>query len=202
MGNWDNKMTIFKTIKFLAAAIIASLGITATANAQIFIVDNERVEREAAAYKDFNLQTDEMRQQIVQLRQFVSRGGAAEQQLGELEQRKAIIGNDKYEAEKKKLQENYALYQQQLQILEYRFDQVRQEAMVQVERARQPVIRSLLKSRSAQIILPKRLVFGSASGLDITTEFIELLDGELPAVTLTKLPVAQPAAAAAPATGN
>jgi len=192
-------MTIFKTIKVLAAMIIASLGITAAASAQIFIVDNERVEREAAAYKDFNLQTDEMRKQIVQLRQFVSRGGAAEQQLADLEQRKAIIGNDKYEAEKKKLSENYGLFQQQLQILEYRFDQVRQEAMVQVERARQPVIRSLLKSRNAQVILPKRLVFGSASGLDITTEFIELLDGELPAVTLTKLPVAQPAAAAAPA---
>ena len=195
-------MTIFKTIKFLAAAIVASLGISAAANAQIFIVDNERVEREAAAYKDFNLQTDEMRQQIVQLRQFISRGGVAEQQLGELEQKKAIIGNDKYEAEKKKLQDNYVLYQQQLQILEYRFDQVRQEAMVQVERARQPVIRSLLKSRNAQVILPKRLVFGSAAGLDITTEFIELLDAELPAVTLAKLPVAQPAAAAPAATNG
>jgi Skp family chaperone for outer membrane proteins len=192
-------MTMFKKIGLMAAVLIATLGLTATANAQIFVVDNERVEREAAAYKDFNLQTDEMRQQIVQLRQYVSRGGAAEQQLGELEQKKSIIGNDKYEKEKKKLQDTYGLYQQNLQILEYRFDQVRQEAMVQVERARQPVIRALLKSRKAQIILPKRLVFGSAAGLDITTEFIELLDAELPSVTLTKLPQAQPAAAAAPA---
>ncbi len=195
-------MTIYKTFRLFAAAVIASLSLAAAAHAQIFIVDNERVEREAAAYKDFNLQTDEMRQQIVQLRQYISRGGAAEQQLGELEQKKSIIGNDKYEQEKKKLQETYGLYQQQLQILEYRFDQVRQEAMVQVERARQPVIRSLLKSRKAQIILPKRLVFGSAAGLDITTEFIELLDAELPSVTLTKLPKPQPAAKPAPASGN
>jgi len=196
-------MKIIKTFGLFAAALIASLGLTATASAQIFIVDNERVEREAAAYKDFNLQTNDMREQIVQLRQYISRGGVAEQEARNLEQQKSIIGNDKYEADLKKLQQTVGLYQQQLQILEFRFDQVREEAMIQVERARQPVIRSLLKSRSAQIILPKRLVFGSASGLDITTEFIELLDAELPSVTLAKLPKpqAQPAAAA-PADGN
>jgi len=194
-------MTIIKTIRVLATAIIASLGLAAAANAQIFVIDNERVEREAAAYKDFNLQTNEMRESIVQLRQYISRGGVAEQQAINLEQQKSIIGNDKYEEDMKKLQQTVATYQRQLQGLEYLFDQVREEAMVQVERARQPVIRSLLQSRNAQIILPKRLVFGSAAGLDITTEFIELLDAELPAVTLTKLPKPQPAAAAAPA-GN
>lgn len=192
-------MTIVKTIRLLATAIVASLGFAAAASAQIYVVDNERVEREAAAYKDFNLQTNEMREQIVQLRQYISRGGVAEQRARELEQQKSIIGNDKYEEDMKKLQQEVGLFQQQLQILEYRFDQVREEAMIQVERARQPVIRSLLESRKAQVILPKRLVFGTASGLDITTEFIELLDAELPAVTLTKLPQAQPAAAPAPA---
>lgn len=190
-------MTIIKTIRLLATAIVASLGFAAAASAQIYVVDNERVEREAAAYKDFNLQTNEMREQIVQLRQYISRGGIAEQKARELEQQKSIIGNDKYEEDMKKLQQEVGLFQQQLQILEYRFDQVREEAMIQVERARQPVIRALLESRKAQVILPKRLVFGTASGLDITTEFIELLDAELPAVTLTKLPQAQPAAAPA-----
>lgn len=181
-------MTITKTFRLIATAIFASLGLAAAANAQIFVVDNERVEREAAAYKDFNLQTNEMREQIVQRRQFIARGGQVEQQLADLENRKSIIGNDKYEEEKKNLQDTYVRFQQELQYLEYAFDQVRQEAMVQVERARQPVIRSLLKSRNAQIILPKRVVFGNAAGLDVTTEFIELLDAELPSVTLTKLP--------------
>lgn len=198
-------MTLSKTLRHLVAGMVAVFGLTLAATAQILIVDNERVEREAASYKDFNLQTNEVREQIVQRRQFIARGGRVEQQLADLEKRKSIIGNDKYEEEKRTLEQTYVRFQQELQYLEYTFDQLRQEALVQVERARQPVIRQILKDQNAQVILPKRLVMGSAAGLDVTTEFIEMLDGELPAVTLTKLPQAQAPAAATPAaepTGN
>jgi len=195
-------MKLNKTLKHAVAGIIAAFGLTFVASAQILIVDNDRVEREAASYKDFNLQTNEVREQIVQRRQFIARGGQVEQQLADLEKRKSIIGNDKYEQEKKQLEQTYVRFQQELQYLEYTFDQLRQEALVQVERARQPVIRTLLKDHKAQIILPKRLVMGSAAGLDVTTQFIEMLDVELPAVTLTKLPQQQAAPAAEPATGN
>lgn len=192
-------MTIIKTLKLAVVGAITAAGLTVAAAAQVLIVDNERVEREAAAYKDFNLQTNEVRQNILQLRQYITRGGAAEQQMAELEKQKAIIGNDKYEEEKKKIEQTYVNAQQNLQALEYIFDQLRQEALVQVERARQPAIRQLLQDRKAQIILPKRLVMGNAAGLDITTEFIELLDAELPSVTLTKLPPKKAAASPAPA---
>ncbi len=193
-------MTIIKTLKLAIVGAITAAGLTIAATAQeMLIVDNERVEREAAAYKDFNLQTNEVRQSILQLRQYISRGGAAEQQLAELEKQKAIIGNDKYEADKKKIENTYLGAQQNLQALEYIFDQVRQEALVQVERARQPAIRQILKDRKAQIIVPKRVIMGNAPGLDVTTEFIELLDAELPSVVLTKLPPKQAPAAAAPA---
>ncbi len=184
-------MTFIKTLKLAVLGAITAAGLTVAATAQTFIIDNERVEKDAAAYKDFNLQTTDLRQNILQLRQYISRGGAAEQQMAELEKQKAIIGNDKYEEEKKKIEQTYVAAQQNLQAYEYLFDQVRQEALVQVERARQPVIRQILKDRKAQLILPKRLVLGSAPGLDVTTEFIELLDAELPSVTLTKLPPKQ-----------
>jgi len=195
-------MTLVKSIKLAAATLVAAFGLTLVASAQIFVVDNERVEREAAAYKDFNLQTNEMREQIVQRRQYIARGGQLEAQLAELEKQKAIIGNDKYEADKKTLEQTYVRFQQELQYLEYAFDEVRKEALVQVERARQPVIREILKNRNAQIILPKRLVLGNAAGLDVTTEFIELLDAQLPSVTLTKLPQNAPAEQPADESGN
>jgi len=196
-------MAFIKTLRTAAIAVLATAGLATAVSAQILIVDNERVEREAASYKDFNLQTTEIREQIVQRRQFIARGGQIEQQLAELENKKSIIGNDKYEEDKKKLEATYVRFQQELQYLEYTFDQLRQEALVQVERGRQPVVRKILSDRKAQIILPKRLVMGSAAGLDVTTEFIELLDVETPSVTLTKLPKkAAPAAAPAPAPGN
>ena len=179
---------LFNSFKFGVIAVMAVVGLTAGASAQILTVDDERVEREAAAYKDFNLQTNELRQSILQRRQMVTRGGALEQQLADLEKRKAIIGNDKYEEEKKKLEQTYVRFQQELAQLEYVFDQLRQEALVQVERARQPVIRSLLAERNAQVIMPKRVLLGSAAGIDVTTQFIEKLDAELPNVTLNNLP--------------
>ncbi|WP_417461729.1 OmpH family outer membrane protein [Kordiimonas sp.] len=187
--------TFLKTLKLGMVAVAAMVGISAVSSAQILTVDDERVEREAAAYKDFNLQTNELRQSILQRRQMVTRGGAIEQQLADLEKRKAIIGNDKYEEEKRKLEQTYVRFQQELAQLEYVFDQLRQEAMVQVERARQPVIRSLLAERNAQVIMMKRLLLGSAAGIDVTTQFIEKLDAELPNVTLN-LPKAGDAPAA------
>ncbi len=188
---------LFNSLKFGVIAAMAVIGLTAGASAQILTVDDERVEREAAAYKDFNLQTNELRQSILQRRQMVTRGGALEQQLADLEKRKAIIGNDKYEEEKKKLEATYIRFQQELAQLEYVFDQLRQEALVQVERARQPVIRSLLAERNAQVIMPKRVLLGAAAGIDVTTQFIEKLDAVLPNVVLNNLP--KPAADAAPA---
>ena len=188
-------MTLLKTLKLAATGMVVAAGLTLTAAAQsILTVDNDRVEREAAAYKDFNLQTTDIRENILTFRKYISRGGKVEQDLAELENKKSIIGNDKYEEEKRKLEATYVQAQQQLQILEYTFDKLRQEALVQVERARQPVLKKILSDRKAQIILPKRLAMETAPGLDVTTEFIELLDSELPAVTLT-----MPQKAAAPA---
>ena len=187
-----------KMIKTLLLSIFAAVGLSLSATAQILIVDDDRVEREAAAYKDFNLQTAEIRNGILQLRQFITRGGVAEQQLGDLEKRKSIMPAETYEAEKRQLEGQYVAGQRQLAALEYTFDKLRQEAMVQVERARQPVIRTLLAERKAQIIMLKRLVLGSAAGIDVTTEFIEKLDAELPAVKIT-LPEKAAEAPAAPA---
>lgn len=179
-------MTLSKTLQRATVGALVAAGMTLGALAQsILTVDNSRVEEEAAAYRDFNLQTTEIRQEILQLRKYISRGGQVEQELAELENKKSIIGNDKYEEEKKRIEVTYVQAQQQLQVREYTFDKLRQEALVQVERARQPVLKKILTDRKAQIILPKRLAMETAPGLDVTTEFIELLDSELPAVTLT-----------------
>lgn len=189
--------------------------------ADILIIDDERVEREAAAYKDFNLQTNQIREAIVSLRNRLARGGTFEQALADfdarqkaakadLDQRKSIIGNDAYQAELtakeaefqqegQQLNLSYQTETEQLSRLELVFDRLRQEAQTQVERARQPVLRNILGERGAKIIMRKRLVMGSAAGLDVTTEFIEQLDAALPTVTLQLLQQQQTDSAAQPA---
>lgn len=200
---------MLQSIKRLSLTLAAIFGLTAASAAQILIVDDERVEREAAAYKDFNLQTNDLRNQIVQLRQYVARGGifeqrlaALEQQKEELERKKAISGEDEYEKARIQLAQQAAQAQQALGILETQWDRLRQEAIVQVERARQPVIREILKERKAQVIMMKRLVMGSAPGMDVTTGFIERLDAALPAVKLTMPQEAEAAAEGTDTTGQ
>lgn len=207
--------TFLKTLKIATASILTVAAISTSTLADILLVDDERVEREAAAYKDFNLQTTQIRESILALRNRLARGGTFEQALADfsnrqkaafedLEKRKSLIGNDayqtefaqkeaEYQAEGANLQRSYQNETEQLQRLELVFDRLRQEAQTQVERARQPVIRNILANREAKIIMRKRLVMGSASGLDVTTEFIEQLDAELPSVTLTLLQQQAPA---------
>lgn len=158
-----------------------------TAQVPILLVDSERVEGEAAAYKSFNLKTANIRDQILSLRQFFTSGGQFEQQLSELEKQKSLIGADAYEEQRQNLEQQFQAGRQNLQLLELTFDRLRQEAARQVELARQPVIRKIIEERGAQVILPKRLVLGSTSGIDVTTEYIELLNVEIPEVDLPDL---------------
>ena len=197
-----------KLIQAVTGLALAT-SITVTAAADILIIDQERVQREAAAFKDFDLQTGQIREAIIALRQRTSPDGFWDQtavqfqqrmaaELDDLEKRKSIIGNDAYETERQTKEttfqtEGQQMRQQlqnetnQLRQLELYFDNLRREAQTQVERARSPLLREILKERDAEIIMRKSLALETASGLDVTTEFIERLDDALPTVTLTLL---------------
>lgn len=189
-------MKFFKIFTVMALSVFAT--VAATAQSPIAIVDAERVERESAAYQDFNLQTAEVQGSIEQLRAYIRQGGAGEQALRDLEQRKSIIGNDKYEEERQLLTQRFATARQNLQVLSNIFDAMLREAQVQIERARKPVITKLLDQQNVKVILYKQQLLGYAAGLDVTTEFIEMLNAELPSVEIkTQIPRAQ-----APAESN
>jgi len=175
---------IIASLLLALGALVASES-AAAQNAPILFVDEVRVEAEAAAYTDFNLQTKQITDGIRQLRQYVIRNGVAERELSKLEEQKSLIGADEYEKQRKVIAERYQGAQQQLQVFEFEYERLREEAMTQIQRARQPVIRELLKARKAQVILPKRVALGTAAGIDITTEYIERLNEQLPTVTLS-----------------
>ncbi len=200
---------IAKTIKNAALGVAIATSLSVTAFADILIIDQERVQREAAAFKDFDLQTAQIRDAIIALRQRTSPDGYWDQtalqfqqrmkaDLDDLEKRKSIIGNDAYETERQQKEvsfqtEGQQMRQQlqaetnQLRQLELYFDNLRREAQTQVERARSPLLRNILRERDAQIIMRKSFALETASGLDVTTEFIERLDESLPTVTLSLL---------------
>ena len=206
---YKNMRNIAKTFKNAAVGIVVAAGLSATALADILIIDQERVQREAAAFKDFDLQTAQIREAIIALRQRTSPDGYWDQtalqfqqrmkaDLDDLEKRKSIIGNDAYETERQQKETSFQTEGQQmrqqlqaettqLRQLELYFDNLRREAQTQVERARSPLLRNILREREAQIIMRKSLALETASGLDVTTEFIERLDEALPTVTLSLL---------------
>lgn len=183
-----------KTVIAAFIAIFTAMGVSTSVEAQILIIDEERIENEASAHKDYNLQTAEIRRQFATLQQFVAQGGIAEQQLAKLEEEKAVIGQENYDQRRQQLGAQYQVAVQQLNQLQMIVDRVRAEASAQIQRARNPILKSILSERGAQVIMYKRLTVENAAGLDITTDFIERLDAALPTVTLANLPTLQPAA--------
>lgn len=188
-----------KLVSMALMATLTVLGLTTSVEAQILIIDEERIENEASAHKDYNLQTAEIRRQFATLQQFVAQGGIAEQQLAKLEEEKAVIGQENYDQRRQQLGGQYQLAVQQLNQLQMIVDRVRGEASAQIQRARNPILKSILSERGAQVIMYKRLTVENAAGLDITTDFIERLDAALPTVTLANLPTLQPASSQQPA---
>lgn len=198
---------IAKTVKLAATGFVLAACATVTAAADILIIDQERVQREAAAYKDFDLQTAQIREAIIALRQRTSPDGYWDQtaiqfqqrmktEFDDLEQKKSIIGDSAYQTQRGEKEQSFQAESQRMQLqlqqettnlrqYELFLDNLRREALTQVERARGPLLRNILKERGAQIIMRKSLAMETAAGLDVTTEFIEQLDDALPTVTLS-----------------
>lgn len=185
------------TVGLLVAGLLTA---AMPASAQTLIVDQARIEQEAAAFKDFRLQTQELRTNINQLNNYIKQGGALEQQAYELEKKKAVIGPQAYEEELNKLRQQSAQFQRALQQRQQIFNQLIQDFGAQFERAQDPIFREILAERKADIIIPKRIRLANGPGLDITTEVIERIDAVLPTVDINvpDLTPDQPAEGATP----
>lgn len=192
-------MTMNKKLMAFGLLVTGLFTAAMPATAQTLIVDQARIEQEAAAFKDFRLQTQELRTNINQLNNYIKQGGALEQQAYELEKKKAVIGPQKYEEELNKLRQQNAQFQRALQQRQVIFNQLIQEFGAQTERAQSPILREILTERKADLILPKRITLANGPGLDITTEVIERLDAVLSTVDINvpDLTPEQPAEGAA-----
>ena len=197
-------MTMKKKLMAFGLLVTGLFTAAMPATAQTLIVDQARIEQEAAAFKDFRLQTQELRTNINQLNNYIKQGGALEQQAYELEKKKAVIGPQKYEEELNKLRQQNAQFQRALQQRQVIFNQLIQEFGAQTERAQSPILREILTERKADLILPKRITLANGPGLDITTEVIERLDAVLSTVDINvpDLTPEQPAEGAAAQPAN
>ena len=177
-------MKLNKKLLALSLVITGLLTAALPASAQTLILDQTRVEQEAAASKDFRLKTQELRTSINQLNNYIKEGGALQQQAFELEKKKAVIGPQKYEEELNKLRQQNAQFQRALQQRQVIFNQLYQEFGTQFELKQSPILRTILTERKADLIVPKRITLANGPGLDITTEVIERLDAALPTVDI------------------
>ena len=175
-------MKMNKTLMALGLLITGLFTAAAPATAQTLILDQSRIEAEAAAFKDFRLQTQELRSNIAQLNNYFKKGGVLEQKAYDVEKKKAVIGPQKYEEEINVLRNEQAQYQFALQQRQLIYNQLIQDFGAQVERVQAPILREVLTERKADIIVPKRAILANGPGLDITTEVIERMDAALPTV--------------------
>ncbi|WND02379.1 hypothetical protein QGN29_12545 [Temperatibacter marinus] len=177
---------IMKTLKLSFAALISALLLAGASHAQILILDGQRIQNEAEAYKDLLSKTAAMRDQITTLNNYVDqRQGGWINEAKEIESKKAITGQKKYEEDMKALDTKVKTAARNLMILRSRYESILTEANREIDRAIKPITTALLKKYKAQIILYKGTVIRHAAGIDKTTEMIEDLNNSLPAVSIS-----------------
>jgi len=164
-------------ITFCLAAGAVAAAQAQTPNAQIVIVDFDRVSRESLVGQDISAQMESNRVDLESHARNIQQQLGAEQQ--ELQQQRSIISDEAFQQRLQQFQQRAQQQQAQLQNLTQQARQAMQQANLEVQRALRPIVRQVMEEKGANIVLDKALVSQHASGLDVTTEVIERLNEAL-----------------------
>lgn len=187
-------------LKRILTALCLAIGAAAAAqaqtpNAQIIIVDFDRVSREALVGQDISAQMESNRVDLESYARQIQQQLGAEQQ--ELQQQRSIVSQEAFQQRLQQFQQKAQQQQGQLQTLTQQARQAMQQANLEVQRALRPIVRQVMEEKGANVVLDKALVAQHAAGLDVTTEVIERLNQTLSEydVNLPEIPSAGSASA-------
>jgi outer membrane protein len=195
------------TKSFLAALALAgatfgagAASAQALADAKVAVVDVERVMRDCTACVAANGQ---LQQQQAQLRTFAQQQGQPLQGEQTALETALKAANGKPDAT---LQQRVTAFQTRAQNAqrsvserEQTFQRNVQFVQQQIAQKMVPVVQQIAQQRGASVAIAKESLLFSATSVDITDAVLTTLNSQLPSVSVTAPPPAQPAAPATPA---
>ncbi len=147
-------------------------------NSKIIVVDFDRVSRESLVGKDIAAQTQSFRVDLENSARSIQSNLADEEE--ELKKQRSIISQEAFNERVRAFQQKAQRRQAELQQIDRQSGQAMQQANLEVQRALRPIVREVMETKGANMVIDKALVSHHVSGLDVTTEVIEKLDKVMP----------------------
>ncbi len=168
----------------LIGIAITSVAVTGQASAQaakpaiVAIIDSRRLFSESLVSKD-------IRDQLMSLNQSLTAGEnvtkeAILKEKDDLERQKSLLVQEAFEEKYNQLKQKADKLNRDIEIHRQQVNVAQAKANKELQRVLQPMIAKIAERKSATMVFEKSQIVWQASGMDITTEVIELLDKELP----------------------
>ena len=198
-----NKFAVGAALAALSIAVPGAALAQRAPNAQIVIVDTDRIFRECTACKA--AQTT--------LQGLVTSARTRAQQLGQplqteaqsIEQAAAALRNQSGAARTaaetalnnraQAFQSRQTTAQQELARLEQNIQSTQANVLRQINERLNPIINQVMTARGANVALDTNATLARSSALDVTNDVLAALNQQLPSVSVTPLPQQQPAPA-------
>lgn len=171
----------------VAASIFTALPAPAAAQGggeHIAVLNLEAIRRDAASVKDIRKQIGQYRaafQAEIQKEEKALRDANQE-----LARRRSILSPDAFAKERQKFEQRVLNMQKQVQERRQQLEQVKSEAMKQVEDKLNAIVRDIAKKQGFSLVLSGVQAVVLDERLDITKEVLDRLNKSLPAVKVPK----------------
>lgn len=144
----------------------------------IAVIDNQRISRDAAAFKAARQQVDQYRSTYQA--EFSREDERLRQEQQELERQRTLLAPEAFETRRREFETKVAAYQRRLQERTRALDQYINNTRNEVLKALSAVIQEMATERGYTIVLDKALTAYSVDALNITDEALRRLDRRLP----------------------
>lgn len=165
-----------------ATALLSAPALAQQANrtppAIIAVIDNQRVSRDAAAYKAARQQADQYRAAMQQ--EFSREEERLRQENQELERQRTLLAPEAFEARNREFQTKVVAFQRRLQERNRSLDVFIRNTQTEVQKVLTVIVQEMANERGFNLLLDKNLTFYSTDPLDITNEVLSRLDRRLP----------------------
>jgi len=171
----------------LALCTVIGLGSLATnvmaqslPSAVIAVIDTQQIRRESLAGKDFSRQVEVIQAEFQTQYNKISEELKQEEQ--ELQNKRAVMTPEAFEAARREFAGKYQNAQQSLEEKQRNINLAITKANNELSRALLPIFKRITESRGANLLLERGQIVLPAPKLDITSDVISELDKILPSI--------------------
>ena len=187
-------MSLFKNMLIALSLVVSAAAVTApAASAQgttVVMIDEGRILSDSKAGKDIqtklkNLET-QMKNELEPTRATLETDGKALQAKVEGKTREAVAADTALVSQLTAYQNRANAFAQKRQTVSQEFQLTERQALIEFNKAIEPVLMDVVKEKNAQVVMSKSQVIYSTDAIDVSAAVISKLDAKTPTITVTR----------------